>query len=201
MEDRRKFAPATERNREPLLQVLRRVLPHEGVVLELASGTGEHAMFFARYFPRLEFQPSDHSSEALESIEAWRQWSQIPNVRAPILLDVNVMHHWTGLVEAMICINMLHIAPWSCTEALFRGAARHLKPRGNLLTYGPYRRAGTHTAPSNAAFDESLRAQNPAWGVRDVEAVEETARDQGLELVEVVAMPANNLALCFRKKA
>lgn len=201
MEDRRRFAPATERNREPLLQVLQGILPREGLLLEIASGTGEHVMYFARHFPHVEFQPSDRNAESLESIEAWRQWSQVPNVRPPIFLDVQQTEHWSVPVDAILCINMLHISPWTCTTALFQGAARHLKPNADLLTYGPYRRGGKHTAPSNAAFDESLRAQNPDWGVRDLEAVEEVAGRAGFVLREILEMPANNFTLCFRLRA
>lgn len=201
MDDRRRFAPATERNREPLLQVLTKWLPQSGNVLEIASGTGEHVMFFAQHFPALAFQPSDYSAEALESIEAWRQWSGVSNVLPPLHLDVEQTRSWCAPVEAILCINMLHIAPWTCTAALFRGAARHLQNDGVLITYGPYRRGGKHTASSNAAFDEALRAQDPSWGVRNLEDVAEVASAEGLTWVQEVEMPANNLALCFRAKS
>ena len=197
MDDRRRFAPATERNREPLLQVLKRWLPRRGTILEIASGTGEHAIFFARHLPDLMFQPSDCSAEALESIEAWRQWTSVPNVLPPCPLDVEQTDTRGAAFDGLLCINMLHIAPWSCTAALFQGAARHLKRGGALVTYGPYRQGGQHSAASNAEFDAALQAQSPSWGVRNLEDVHEVAAAAGFVLAEVVRMPANNLALCF----
>ncbi len=195
-------APATARNREPILEVLRRVLPERGTVLEIASGTGEHALFFARALPGVTWQPSDVGPEALASIAAWREHEGSPNLLAPLALDV-CAPTWSTLpfdqVDAVININMIHIAPWAACERLMAGAARLLPVGGALVMYGPYQVRGVNTAPSNLAFDRSLRARDPAWGLRWLHEVEAAAADRGLALQETVAMPANNLIAVYRK--
>jgi SAM-dependent methyltransferase len=193
-------AAATDRNREPILEVLRRVLPRSGLVLEIASGTGQHAAFFARALPALRWQPSDPSSAHLESIAAWAAQSGADNIAAPLALDVEKQPWPVTEADAILNINMIHIAPWSATEALFRGAARLLSPPGLLFLYGPFQRGGRHTAESNERFDERLRAEDPRWGVRDLGDVEAVAAVEGFLAPEIITLPANNLALVFVKK-
>lgn len=194
----KRYAPATGRNREPILAVLRRVLADRGLVLEIASGSGEHAVFFAAALPHLRWQPSDRDPSALASIEAWRADAGLPNLEAPLALDVSAAHWPLARVDAIVCINLIHISPWSASVALFEGAARVLAAGAPLVTYGPYRFGGG-TAPSNEAFDASLRAQDPSWGLRDVDDLEALARASGFELEETVAMPANNHTLIWRR--
>ena len=196
--DDRRFAPATLRNRDPILAVLGRVLPARGVVLEVASGSGEHAIYFAESLPALTWQPSDPSAAARASIAAWAAQTGLRNVLPPVALDAAAA--WpVDASDAVVCINMVHIAPWEACVGLMRGAARVLSPGAPLVLYGPYRVAGAHTAPSNAAFDEDLRGRDPRWGVRDLEAVVAEAQAHGIAHVETVAMPANNLAVVFRR--
>lgn len=190
-------APAVARNREPILGVLRDALPADGLVLEIASGTGEHIIHFARALPGLEWQPSDPSAEARRSIAAWIAASGLPNVRQPLALDAASADWPVATADAILCINMVHISPWAATEGLMRGAGRLLGQGGLLFLYGPYRRDGRHTAPSNAAFDADLRAHDPQWGVRDLESVAAEGDANGLLLDRVVEMPANNLSLLF----
>ena len=192
-------APAAERNRGPILDVLRQVLPGRGLVLEVASGTGEHAVHFARAFPRLLFQPTDADPEALLSIEAWRAEASLDNLLPPVRLDALARAWPVSRADAILCINMVHISPWEATEGLMRGAGRILEPGAPLVLYGPYRRAGVPTAPSNEAFDESLKARDPRWGLRALEAVETEAAAHGLRLDRVFEMPANNLTAVFRR--
>jgi cyclopropane fatty-acyl-phospholipid synthase-like methyltransferase len=192
-------SPAAARNREPILVVLRRVLPPTGTVLEIASGTGEHAVHFAASLPGVTWQPTDRDPDALRSISAHRASAELPNLVAPLELDVTAPAWPVDRADAVVSINMIHIAPWAATEGLMAGAARLLAPGGVLFLYGPFRKDGRHTAPSNAAFDESLRARNPEWGVRDLRDVEALARRHGFELVETVAMPANNLSVVFAR--
>jgi len=197
--DFRRMAPATERNREPILAVLRRVLPASGTVLEIASGTGQHVVHFAAALPGLTWQPSDPDAAARASIAAWTAHAGLSNVRVPLALDV-CSHPWgIASAQAVVCINMIHIAPWAAAEALFAGAGKLLGPGGVLFLYGPYRRGGAHTAPSNAAFDAQLRATDPEWGVRDMEAVVALGEAQGMRADEPVPMPANNFSLVFRR--
>lgn len=198
--DVRRRAPATARNREPILAVLSRVLPGTGVVLEIAAGTGEHAVHFAGALPGVNWLASDPDAASLASIGAWRHASGLPNLLPPMMLDVE-NPHWDVPpdLSAVVCINMIHIAPWSAAQALFAGAARHLGAGGVLFLYGPYRRDGAHTAPSNAAFDGDLRERNPRWGIRDLEAVRALGDAAGFAFVEEVAMPANNFGLVFRR--
>lgn len=193
-------APAAERNREPILAVLRRVLPAQGLVLEIASGTGQHAEHFARHLPRVQWQPTDTDADALASIAAWRREAALPNLRPPLELDVTRQPWPVEVADAIFCANMLHIAPWRACEGLLEGAGRVLPPGGRLVLYGPFRIGGRHTAESNAAFDETLRARNPEWGVRDLDAVATLAAAQGLAHVEAVPMPANNFTMIFQKR-
>lgn len=192
-------APATARNREPILGVLRRALPEHGLVLEVAAGTGEHAAFFARAFPALEWQPTDVDERALASIAAHRRDAGAANLREPIVLDVTHEPWPIESAAAIVCVNMVHISPWSAAQALLAGAGRVLPAGGVLYLYGPYRVGGRHTAPSNEAFDAQLRASDPAWGVRDLEDVVGEAEKHGLSLVETVEMPANNLSVVLRR--
>jgi GNAT superfamily N-acetyltransferase len=194
----RRHAPAAARNREPILGVLRRVLPASGVVLEVAAGTGEHAAYLAAALPGLAWQPTDADPAALAAIVPTTEG--VPNVRLPRFLDVGVQPWPLAHAAAVVCINMLHIAPWAACEALCRGAARVLPPGAPLYLYGPFRIGGRHTAPSNEDFDASLRARDPAWGVRDLEAVAETAAQAGFELAEHVEMPANNQSVILRRR-
>jgi len=196
MTDPRRHAPATARNRDAILAVLREVLPARGHVLEIASGSGEHVAYFAGHFPALTFQPSDPDTANHASIDAWAEG--LPNVRQAIAVDAS--SDWATMsADAVLCCNMIHIAPWAACEGLVRGAGISLGEGGVLLLYGPYRRGGAHTAASNAAFDADLRARNPEWGVRDLEAVAALAEAAGFSAPEVRTMPANNLFLCFRR--
>lgn len=199
--DAHRHAPATERNRGPILTVLSRVLPATGTVLEVASGTGEHAAFFSTELPGIRWRPSDCDAEALASIASWRETSRCENFLPPLRLDATSAG-WPVRepVDAVFSANMIHIAPWEACLGLCRGAGEHLRPGGVMVLYGPFRLRGSHTAPSNAAFDADLRRRNPAWGVRDAEVVEESAAHHGLELEERVTMPANNQILVFRKR-
>lgn len=196
----RQHAPSAERNREPILAVLERVLPATGTVLEIASGTGQHAIHFAAALPHLVWQPSDLDDEARASIAAWTAQSGLANVRPPLALDVRDASWGIEAAAAIVCINMIHISPWASAQALIGGAGRLLGPGGVLFLYGPYRRGGAHTAPTNAAFDEQLQRRNPAWGVRDMEDVVALADAAGFDADEPVEMPANNFSLVFRKR-
>jgi cyclopropane fatty-acyl-phospholipid synthase-like methyltransferase len=194
-------SPATARNRAPILTVLQRILPADARVLELASGAGEHAIFFASAMPGLTWRPSDPDADARASIAAWIKASAVANVLAPVAIDV-CDEDWglAGPFDALVAINMAHISPWRATLGLMAGARALLREGGVLFTYGPYMRDGRHTAPSNQAFDASLKARDPRWGVRDVADVTSAARAQGLILRELVEMPANNLSLVFEKR-
>ena len=192
-------SPAAARNRDPILAVLREVLPAAGLVLEIASGTGEHAAYVAAALPGLTWQPSDVDDDALASIAAHRANVALPNLLAPLRLDVTAVT-WPVLhADALVCINMLHIAPWAAAEGLMAGAGRVLASGNVLYLYGPFKQDAVHTAPSNAAFDASLRARDPRWGVRDTGDVADLARRHGFALDRQVAMPANNLSLVFRR--
>jgi len=196
----RQHAPAAERNREPILAVLRQVLPASGLALEIASGTGQHVIHFAAALPALTWQPSDPDAHARASIAAWTAHAGVANVLAPLELDVERTPWGIDAAQAVLCINMIHISPWSATQALFAGASRVLGSGGVLYLYGPYRRNGAHTSPSNEAFDEQLRSRNPAWGVRDMEAVVALGDAHGLTCGEPIGMPANNFSLVFTKR-
>jgi Protein of unknown function (DUF938) len=195
--DPRRHSPAAERNGPPILAELQRVLPASGVLLEIASGTGQHAAFCSEGLPGWQWQPTDFEADSLPSISAW--CAGLPRVRPPLQLDV-LQPQWAGVpaqVAAIYCANMIHIAPWACCAGLMAGAARHLAPTGLLITYGPYLEDGVPTSPGNLAFDADLQARNPAWGLRRREAVEKEAAAVGLRLRERVAMPANNLLLVW----
>ena len=193
-------SPASGRNREPILAVLRRHLPAEGLVLEVASGAGEHAMWFAAALPGLTWRPTDPDAQARASIAAWRAEAKLPNLLPPLALDASAPDSWpVEKADAVVAINMTHIAPWAATEGLMAGAGRILAPGGTLYLYGPYREVGVVTAPSNTAFDLDLKRHHPEWGLRLAEEVIALAATHGLRLVERVPMPANNLSLVFRK--
>jgi Protein of unknown function (DUF938) len=202
MNDARLMAPASARNREPITRVLRQHLPSRGLVLEVASGSGEHITHFAGVLSAdLSFQPSDPDAGARASIDAWVHSTGVRNVLPAIALDATADPWPIQWADAVICINMIHIAPWEAAIGLARGAARLVPANGLLYLYGPYRRDGRHTAPSNEAFDRGLRRQNPDWGVRDLEAVAELAEEHGLARPLIEEMPANNLSLIFRRVA
>lgn len=198
--DRRHSAPA-QRNREPITQILGGILPARGRVLEIASGSGEHIVHFARAFPQLDWQPSDPEPAACRSIAAWlEEAGPLANVAPPLQLDAGRLDELAiGPVDAILCINMVHISPWAATLGLMRGAGRLLPAAALLYLYGPYVRAAVETAASNLAFDRSLRARDPAWGLRDVADVVAAADAEGLHLDRIVEMPANNLSLIFRQ--
>lgn len=198
-DDGRLTAPAAERNKGPILDVLKRFLPESGLVLEIASGTGQHVVHFATALPALTWQPTDLDPEHLISIAAWRRHSGLQNVRPPFELDVGANPWPVERADAVLCCNMIHIAPWTATVQLLEGAARVLVPGGMLFLYGPYRRFGRHTAPSNEAFDADLRARNPEWGLRDMEEVVALGVNNGLLLIEIEPMPANNFSVIFRR--
>lgn len=195
-----RHAPAALRNRGPILDVLAPALPDNGLVLEIASGSGEHVVHFAHAVPGLRWQPSDPDAEARASIAAWVAAEGLRNVLDP--LDLNVCDRpWpVGGVTAIVCINMVHISPWDATIALLSEAGRLLPPDGLLYLYGPYKQAAVPTAPGNVAFDAELRQRNPQWGVRNLEDVEDVANASGLMLGDVIAMPANNLSVLFRRR-
>ncbi|MET0384910.1 MAG: DUF938 domain-containing protein [Polyangiales bacterium] len=189
--------PAPERNKVPILEVLQRVLPASGRLLEVASGSGQHALFFADALPGWTWLPTDIEGEHLASIEAYRADAKHGNLAAPRTLDVLAERWDVGALDAVFCANMIHIAPWECCEALLRGAAEHLRSGGHLVLYGPFRIAGEHTSESNRDFDAGLRARDSRWGVRDLEAVDAIAQRFGLTRTQLVAMPANNQCVVF----
>ena len=195
----KRHAPATARNRQPILDVLRPRLPARGLVLEIASGSGEHIVYFAEALPGLDFQPSDPSDDARASIDDWVLTQGLDNVRPALALDAAGDVWPIEHADAVLCCNMIHIAPWEAAVGLIAGAAHVLPPGGTLYLYGPYLRDGRHTAPSNEAFDRDLRQRDPAWGVRDLEAVASLAGDRGFGPPEVIDMPANNMSLVFKR--
>jgi hypothetical protein len=196
----RRIAPHVARNTGPIVDVLRGILPDEGLALEVASGSGEQALHFARAFPHLLWQPTDADPMGLRSIDAWRSAEGAPNLLAPVPLDASSAAWPVEAAQAILCINMVHISPWAATQGLIAGAGRLLGPGCPLYLYGPYRRQGAETAPSNEAFDQSLKARNPEWGVRNLEDVIAEAAKHGLTLDAVVPMPANNLSVVFRAR-
>lgn len=201
--DQRRYGPAAvQNNRGPILEVLRQVLPAAGTLLEIGSGTGEHAAYFAPLFPGLVWCPSEPDRDFHASIRAW--CAGLETIRPPLALDARDdarNNHWEiDGADAMLCVNVIHISPWETCQGLMRGAGRLLAPGGPLCLYGPYKRQGQHTAPSNAEFDRFLRGQDPAWGVRDLEAVTAEAAANGLALDRVFEMPANNLSVILRRQ-
>jgi SAM-dependent methyltransferase len=193
-------APAVARNRDSILAVLQRFLPASGFILEIASGTGEHAVHFARGLPGVIWQPSDPDPESLASIAAHRAAAKLPNLLPPLELNVTSAQWRVEKADAMVAINMIHIAPWAASEGLMAGAERLLLPGGVLYLYGPYKEKGVPTAPSNEAFDRSLRMREPSWGVRDLEEVIALASRHSLDFAERIVMPANNLSVIFRRR-
>jgi len=199
MTETRLQSPSAARNRDPILSVLRQHLDGVRSVLEIASGSGEHVVHFAAALPDVTFQPTDPDGPSRASIDAWVAEGGLANVRPALALDVTAQPWPVAGADAVVCINMIHIAPWAATLGLLRGAALVLPPGGVLFLYGPYRRGGAHTADSNAAFDENLRGRNPAWGIRDLEAVADAAKAEGFGAPAVVPMPANNFSVIFRR--
>ncbi len=198
--DERQSSPAALRNRGPILDVLRTLLPKQGLVLEIASGSGEHVVHFAQALPGITWQPSDPNPDARASVAAWAVHEGLANVRPPVAIDAAAQDWPLEKADAILCINMVHISPWAATPGLMRGAARLLPSGGPLVLYGPYIRAGVETAASNLAFDADLKARNPAWGLRSLEAVAAEAGAVGLQLHSVHDMPANNLILIFKRR-
>lgn len=202
----KQHSPATQRNRTPIAQVLADILPETGTVLEVASGSGEHVIHFARHFPQLTWLPSDPAADARSSIEDYLQEAELPNCLPPRALDASNPKWSASLpreteLDAIVCINMIHIAPWKACLGLLDGAAELLPGEAPLYLYGPYQSAGKHTSESNAAFDAQLQQRNPEWGVRNLERVCEEAHDRGFRLDKTVEMPANNLSVVFRRTA
>ena len=198
--DGRLVVSSADRNRGPVLKVLERALPKTGLVLEVASGTGQHVVHFAQALKGLSWQPTDMDAACRRSISAWLATAELANVRQPLDLDVRALPWRVPTLDAIVCLNLIHIAPWSVATALFAGAGLALRDTGLLYLYGPYSVQGRHTAPSNAAFDSALRAENPEWGLRDLKEVESLAKDQGFDLAETIEMPANNFSVLFRKR-
>ena len=195
-----KSAPAAARNREPILRVLREILPGPALVLEIASGTGEHAVWFSTALPHLTWQPTDLDPDGLNSIAAWRDKAGPPNLLPPLRLDAAADTWPVVQADAVVAINMVHIAPWTATQGLIAGASRVMTPGGLLFLYGPFREAGEHTSAGNAAFDADLRARDPSWGIRDLEDVATVADRNGFREPERIAMPANNRSVVFRRR-
>jgi SAM-dependent methyltransferase len=200
MADARQFSAPAERNCRPILDVLRQVLPAKGLILEVASGSGQHAAFFAPQFPALTWQPSDPDATALASITAWTDAVKYPNLRRPLELDAAASDWPIDRADAVMCINMIHISPWESALGLVRGAGRILPAGGVLYLYGPFRRDGQHTAPSNVAFDADLKSRDARWGVRDVGDLATAATAQGFGSPVIIPMPANNLSVVFRRR-
>jgi SAM-dependent methyltransferase len=197
--DGRLVVSSAERNSGPILKVLERVLPKTGLVLEVASGTGQHVVHFAQALKSLSWQPTEMDARCRRSISAWLVTANLTNARQPLDLDVRTLPWPVPTLDAIVCLNLIHIAPWSVAMALFAGAGLALREAGLLYLYGPYSVQGKHTAPSNAAFDGALRAQNPEWGIRDLDEVDSVAKEQGFDLAETIEMPANNFSVLFRK--
>jgi Protein of unknown function (DUF938) len=206
--DGRLDAAAFHRNHQAIRAVLQQFLAGKsGDAVEAGSGTGQHVVDFARHIPEVTWWPSDLNEQHLKSIAAWRAHAGLANIRSPLRIDLSnpewcpEMHNGNGPANllAVFCANVIHIAPWRVAEGLFAGAGRYLQPEGRLFLYGPFKRGGKHTAPSNAAFDKSLRDQNGEWGVRDIDDLQKLAANAGLKLVEIVEMPANNLTLVFER--
>lgn len=195
----KRYAPATLRNRDAIADILQQALPNAGLVLEVASGSGEHAIHFAERFPTLIWQPSDHDPVACASIAAWAADAALPNIQPPLALDASSPLWPVDRADAILCINMIHISPWAATLGLLDGAARLLDDGGPLIVYGPFLKSDIETAPSNLAFDAQLRERDPAYGIRAVEDIDAEAQKRGMERVACHIMPANNLTLIYRR--
>ena len=195
----KRHAPAASRNSAPIAEVLRKELPQSGRVLEIASGSGEHAIYFAREFPDISWHPSDIDAAALASIDAYAQESGLDNLKPAIAVDASQGAVPPGKADAVVCINMVHISPWRASEGLMTNAAKVLGEGAPLILYGPYLEDGVETAPSNLAFDRSLKSRNPEWGLRRVSEIDALAQSQGLTRTARYAMPANNLMLVYRR--
>ncbi len=203
-EDARLSSPSNSRNKGPLLEALSTVLPISANVLEIASGTGEHAVHMCTAMPGLSWQPSDIAEDALASIEAWRLAAELENIASPLNLDVTIDAWWDRISispSVMLCSNMIHISPWEAGLGVIKGAGALLPAEGLLIFYGPFCKAGVHTAPSNEEFDRSLKSRDPDWGVRDIEHISEEAQLSGLSLENEIPMPVNNQVLIYRKGA
>lgn len=200
-EDLRLNAPAALRNRDLIADVLQDRLPAHGLLVEIASGSGQHCIRFAERFARLTIQPSDPDAKARTSIDAWRASSGLANVLPALNIDASKPDWPIEKADAILCINMIHISPWQATTGLFAGAAKYLAPGGLLYTYGPYMRGGAHTSEGNAIFDADLRRENPDWGIRSLEALDQLAAANGFPPPDIVEMPANNLSLIFKRQA
>ena len=199
MEGPRLYAPSFQRNGAVIRDALRTLLPRQGLVLEIASGSGEHVTLFAEALHALTFQPSDPTSDARESVDAWAETLGLKNVRPAIALDVTDDAWSVARADAVLCINMIHIAPWAATLGLLRGASRILSKGAPLMLYGPFRREDGPTAASNEAFDADLKSRDPAWGLRTLELVAQEAAREGFGPPDIEAMPANNLLVSFRR--
>jgi hypothetical protein len=197
--DDRLVSPSAERNKGPIADILKHVLPDHGTVLEISSGTGQHVVHFAREMPDLTWQPSERDGPSLQSIERWMAAENLPNILAPLRIDVTERPWPAGNAAAVVCLNMIHIAPWAAAEGLIRGAGSILAQGGILFLYGPYRQSGVPTSPSNEAFDAQLRSRNREWGLRSVEDVARYTMLHGFGAPDIHEMPANNLSLVFRK--
>jgi hypothetical protein len=195
----KRHAPATARNSQPLAEVLARELPASGTVLEIASGSGEHAVFMARRFPALDWQPSDCDAEALASVDAWAAEARLANLRPAIALDAAAPEWPIVSADALLCVNMVHISPWDAAVGLFAGAGRVLGSGAPLVLYGPFVEPDVETAASNHAFDQSLRQRDPAWGLRSTADLDRLAAGHGMTRTARCAMPANNLVLVYRR--
>ncbi len=196
----KQHAPQADRSKGPILDVLRRVLPEIGIVLEIGSGTGQHVVHFARGLRGLEWQPSDYDQVSVASVESYRREARLPNIREPLLLEVRKRTWGNGLLDGVLGINLVHVTSWSVCEGLFDGARRHLRPNGVLFLYGPFKQRGGFEQPENEQLDAALRARNPDWGLRDLEAVVALGRVRGLTVEQVVDMPAGDLGVVFRKQ-
>lgn len=197
--DYRQYAPASERNSEPILSVLQNFLPQSGLLLEIAAGSGQHAVFFAPYFPRLTWQPSEPDSDCRASITAWIDYMHTKNIKMPIDLDVTSFPWPISQADAIFSSNMIHITPWECCLGLMAGAGEILKPHGVLILYGPFLMKRKKTKKSNIQFDNSLRKRNRLWGIRDLEKVIQAGNACGLKCEDIIEMPANNLTVILRK--
>lgn len=197
----KQHAPLADRNKGAILNVLSRVLPDYGIVLEIGSGTGQHVIHFARQLRRIEWQPSDYDQVSVASIDSYRGEARLSNVREPLLLEVRQKSWGNGLLDAVVAINLVHVTSWSVCEGLFDGSRRHLKPHGVLFVHGPFKQAGGFTSRENAQLDAQLRERNPDWGLRDLEAVVALGSARGMQVEQVVDMPDAQIGIVLRRQA